>query len=112
MNSVNLNGAPDTDATRVTERAETSRVTEATTAPPAANASTPPPADTITVSEQAAQVRRLAAKIKDLPEVRQARIEHLRAQVQSGSYHRTAQEIAEAIIQESAKPEVDRKSVV
>ena len=40
-----------------------------------------------------------------LPEVRQDRVEHLRAQVQSGSYHHTAEEIANAIIQEIAKPE-------
>lgn len=105
MNSVNLNGTPDTEATRVAERAETSRVTEATHTPPAANASTSSPTDTITVSEQAAKVQRLAAKIEDLPEVRQDRVEHLRAQVKSGTYHRTAEKIAEAIIQDSANPE-------
>jgi len=105
MNSVNLNGTPDTEAARITERAETSRVTEATTAPLSANTSKTSPTDTITVSEQAAKVQRLAEKIEELPEVRQDRIEHLRAQVKSGSYHRTAREIANAIIQDSAQPE-------
>jgi flagellar biosynthesis anti-sigma factor FlgM len=100
MSSVNLNGTPETDLTRVAERAETNRVTDPSATLPSANASAPPPADTITVSEHAAKVRQLAAKIEELPEVRQERVEHLRKQVQSGAYHPSAEEIAEALIKD------------
>ena len=100
MNPVNLNGRPEADPARVTERVETGRTTEAQSTPSPNSVGSPSPTDSITVSEHAAQVRHLAAKVQELPEVRQDRIKQLRAQMQANRYHVSAEKIAEAILKD------------
>ena len=98
MNSVKLNGANDAESLRLARRGETGRPTEANQPAPPSGAKSASGADTINVSDQAATVGRLAAKVAELPDVREERVAALRARVESGNYQPSAREIADAII--------------
>jgi negative regulator of flagellin synthesis FlgM len=56
--------------------------------------------DKISVSERAATAERLAAHVKQLPDVRQEKVEALRERIQSGSYKPSASDIANAILKD------------
>ena len=107
MNPVNLNGGGEVEARR-TGRLEAERLTESGTVPQTATPGLPPATDSISVSGRASEIGALTTKALELPELREARVEQLRGQVQRGNYHPAAENIADALLNElqrSSKPE-------
>lgn len=101
MNSIKLNGGGQIDAQRTTSRLETGQVTEDAANAQKTGAAPPKTADSINVSERATEIHELTAKAEQLPDVREERIEKLRAQVQSGDYRPSAEEIADALLRDA-----------
>jgi negative regulator of flagellin synthesis FlgM len=56
--------------------------------------------DHISMSNRAAEVRRLVAKVGGLPDVRQPRVDSVRQRIQSGQYQVSSVKIADAIIRD------------
>ena len=57
----------------------------------------------ISVSGRAAEIGEVTSKTLQLPEIREERVEQLRAQVQSGNYRPSAENIADALVKETQK---------
>ena len=94
MDKVSLNAKIDVEQTRALRRIEPAKQNQnaaATPRPESHIASREP--DTINVSEHAAAVGRLTARVAELPDVRQEKVERLSALVQSGSYALPASDI-------------------
>ena len=100
MSRVKLNGTNDAEPVRPSRRADAARLGGANQAAPPAGAGSPQESDSVNVSDQATTVGRLLAQVAQLPDVRQERVEPLRDLVQSGSYHPSAHEIADAILKD------------
>jgi flagellar biosynthesis anti-sigma factor FlgM len=100
MNRINLNSGGEVEALR-TGRLEAERATEGSTVTPTGSAGVQPAADSISVSGRAAEIGELTNKTSQLPEIREERVEQLRAQVQSGNYRPSAEDIADALLKES-----------
>ena len=56
------------------------------------------PAASVDISDRANEVRRVAGLIKQLPEVREDRVQALKAQIENGTYHVSSEDIADLII--------------
>jgi flagellar biosynthesis anti-sigma factor FlgM len=93
-----LNGVSNAEQMRSANRLGANRTTgsEARPAPGAANPT--PPADQVYISPQAETIARLVARVREMPDIRQERVESLRAIATSGAYHPSAADIADAII--------------
>lgn len=100
MNRINLNSGGEVEALR-TGRLEAERLNEGNGVPQTAPAGVQPAADSISVSGRAAEIGELTNKTSQLPEIREERVEQLRAQVQSGNYRPSAEDIADALLKES-----------
>lgn len=100
MNPIKLNGGGEVEARR-TGRLEAERLTEGGTVPQATSSSAQPAADSISVSGRATEIGEVTNKTLQLPEIREARVEQLRAQVQSGNYRPSAENIADALIKDT-----------
>jgi negative regulator of flagellin synthesis FlgM len=102
MNSLKLNGTNDIELVRTTLRPEVGREAEGTTvAHPEAVPSAAAPEgikDVIKVSDRATAIRNLVERVSQLPEVRSERVEQLRTQVQSGTYHPDVGALADALL--------------
>jgi flagellar biosynthesis anti-sigma factor FlgM len=98
MDSVKLNGTPEANLNRVSERAETNRVTETDASASTTAAGSPSGLDRIEFSGRAAEVARLTAQVAQLPDLRQERVAQLRAQVQANAYQADVREVAGAIL--------------
>jgi flagellar biosynthesis anti-sigma factor FlgM len=93
-----LNGVSKAEQARPANRLAASR-TPGTESPTATTTgSLRPPSDKVYISSQAETVARLVARVRELPDIRQERVESLRAIATSGAYHPSATEIADAII--------------
>lgn len=72
--------------------------------PPECQSSKPMPAaddsDSIHVANSPEQVASLVERANDFPDVRHERVEAIRQAIQSGKYHVSADEIAEAILRD------------
>jgi len=93
-----FDGTSDTEAARAKPRAEVNRTETAPAAAQPEGAASSREADSVSVSDRAATVSNLVARAKELPDVRQERVEPLRGAVNSGSYKPSAEDIADAII--------------
>jgi len=71
-----------------------SGASKATAQPSAAS----PPNDTVQLSSNTATVRQLVNQLQQTPDVRQEEVSSLRAQIQSGQYHRTNEQVAGAMV--------------
>lgn len=100
MNRINLNSGGEVEALR-TGRLEAERLNEGGATPQPAQAGVQPAADSISVSGRAAEIGELTNKTSQLPEIREERVEQLRAQVQSGNYRPSAEDIADALLKDS-----------
>ena len=98
MDKINLSGIGNAEAVRASRRVEAESADRTVVAPESASVSKPAATDEIKVSERAAQIERMVARATEAPEIRQERVEALRALVQSGQYDPPASEIAAAII--------------
>lgn len=56
------------------------------------------PAARVEISSTSQEVRRVKELIKSLPDVREDRVQALKAQVESGTYHVSSEDIADLII--------------
>ena len=54
--------------------------------------------DRVEFSSRASEVTKLVDQVKQLPDVREARISELRAQIADGKFNHSAQDIADAIL--------------
>lgn len=102
MNPINLNGGGEVEARR-TGRLEAERLTDGGTVPQTTTSSAQPATDSISVSGRAAEIGEVTNKTLQLPEIREERVEQLRAQVQSGNYRPSAANIADALVKETQK---------
>ncbi len=59
--------------------------------------------DTVSISSKHTEVQTLATSLKAVPEVRTARVDSLKAQVQKGQYQPASQHVADAILKEHGK---------
>ncbi len=57
-------------------------------------------ADSVSLSQEAQELRRVLAAVRDLPDTREARIGHIREQLANGVYSRDVATIAERMIEE------------
>ena len=56
------------------------------------------PASTVEVSDQAQEVRRVTKLVNQLPDVREDRIQALKAQIEAGTYNVSGEQIADLMI--------------
>lgn len=96
MNSIKLYGTNDAEPVHAPKNAGVSARSDAQ--PNAVAAYAKQSADQIKVSDHAATVGKLVARIAGLPDVRKERIEGLRERIEAGTYHLPATEIADAIL--------------
>ncbi|MCC6441837.1 MAG: flagellar biosynthesis anti-sigma factor FlgM [Armatimonadetes bacterium] len=61
-----------------------------------------PPADRAEFSQQAQEIRAVAAKIKDMPDVREDIVASLRERIQNGTYNVDSKQVAEMILRRTA----------
>jgi len=64
--------------------------------------SSQPPADRAEFSQQAQEIRKLAADIKNLPDVREDLVASLRERIQNGTYLVDSKQVAEMILRRAA----------
>ncbi len=100
MNPINLNGGGEVEARRA-GRSEAERLLDGGTVPSTATPGAQPAADSISVSGRAAEIGEATNKALQLPELREERVAQLRAQVQSGTYHPSAENIADALLKDA-----------
>lgn len=104
MDAIKLTGGGEIDPRRGIGRAESERQTEGNTNLQKASNSSTNRSDSISVSDRAAAIGELTAKVDQLPEVREGKVERLRLQVENGSFRPPASEIAAAVIKDETKP--------
>jgi negative regulator of flagellin synthesis FlgM len=56
--------------------------------------------DTVSVSDKSAEFGKLIDRIKQLPDVRQDRVDELKQKIAAGDYHPSAEEIADALLKD------------
>jgi flagellar biosynthesis anti-sigma factor FlgM len=108
MNPINLNGGAEIDPRLTANRTDTDRLVEANASQQKANTPVVRTSDSISVSDQAAAIGELTAKVEQLPDVRQERVDQLRILVQKGDYNPPASDIADALL----KDETDLASAI
>ena len=57
-------------------------------------------ADSVSLSDQAQELRRVLAAVRELPDIRETRIAHVREQLANGVYSRDIATIAQRMIEE------------
>ncbi|MFN0088436.1 MAG: flagellar biosynthesis anti-sigma factor FlgM [Blastocatellia bacterium] len=100
MSQIRLNGGSEIEPRLTPGRLEAERAADGDA--PSRGAIPVPPriADSISLSERAAAIGELAARVRQLPDIRHDRIEQFRALVQTGVYHPPAADIADAMIRD------------
>jgi flagellar biosynthesis anti-sigma factor FlgM len=58
------------------------------------------PNDTVQLSSEQTTLRRLTTQLQQVPEVRSDRVQALRTQIQSGTFHGSNQQVAGALVNE------------
>ena|ERR1051326_5422469 len=61
------------------------------------------PSDLVKISPRAEVIARLIARVTKLPDLRQERVDTIRALVQAGAYYPDSREIAQAIIDDESR---------
>jgi negative regulator of flagellin synthesis FlgM len=96
MKQVDLNGISSTQ-THKANRAESARQGRVDSAKPV---SAEHRVDQVDVSSMGKEISKLVERAKQLPDIRQERVEALRQQVQSGKYEVSSKQIADAILRD------------
>jgi len=60
------------------------------------------PSDTVQLSSDQTTIRRLLSHLEQIPEGREDRVRSLRSEIQSGSFHRASERVADALVNELA----------
>lgn len=98
MGKININKTNDLDAIRAAR--QSSVKTEGKNKTESGDGQIRFGEDKIQLSERAGEVGKLVNEIKNLPDVRQARVNELREQIASGEYAPSGEKIADAILSE------------
>jgi flagellar biosynthesis anti-sigma factor FlgM len=97
MKNISFNGVSNLDKLANQSRGDVNQKPATEQSP---NQVAPPQTDRVKVSEAATKVDRLKAKVSDMPDVRQGRVDELRKLVEAGDYKPEAGKIADAILKE------------
>jgi len=103
MSTVKLNGFQDAEPTRATRHSESGRAAGQPSVSQADGTGATQGTDEIKVSERATEVRQLVERVLELPDVRQDRVDALRARIASGDFNPSAEETADAIIKDESQ---------
>jgi flagellar biosynthesis anti-sigma factor FlgM len=103
MAQIKFNGGAEIDPRLVAGPIEADRAADGEAAPQKAGSSALKIHDSISVSDRAAEIGELAARVKDIPGIRQERVTQFLAQVQAGEYHPPAADVADAILRDAAE---------
>lgn len=95
-----LSGISNTEQTRDSGRVNANRTASADASSPLVAAKSTPGPDTVYISAQAETMAQLLAQVKQLPDVRQERVDSLRAIATSGGFHHSAGDLADAIMRD------------
>jgi negative regulator of flagellin synthesis FlgM len=95
-----LSGLSKTEQPRDSGRVNANRTASADSSSPLVAAKTTPRPDTVYISAQAETMAQLVARVKQLPDVRQERVDSLRAIATSGGFHHSADDLADAILRD------------
>jgi flagellar biosynthesis anti-sigma factor FlgM len=93
-----LNGISNTEQARAANRPGAQRTNGTESSLTAAAGNSKSPSDQVYISPRAETVSRLVARVRTLPDIRQERVESLRAMTTTGAYRPSASDIADAII--------------
>jgi flagellar biosynthesis anti-sigma factor FlgM len=99
----NLNKLENAGQSRSANRVTTDRASKSDSASQSVTAIPPPAPDTVYISDLAETLAKLVTRVKELPDIRQERVDSLRPIATSGAFHPTAEEVADSIIREEAK---------
>jgi negative regulator of flagellin synthesis FlgM len=102
MTKVNINGPTEGDISRIPRNTGNEQIRPESESSPAATANSHLTSDQVNLSDRGATIRRLIDQSKQLPDVRQDRIDSLNSQIESGSYKPSATDIADAIIKDQS----------
>ncbi len=82
-------------------RAADARTARATRAPAggAAQAAATPATDAVTVSRDASKIISIEAKLRDLPEIDEPRVDRIRAAIANGDYHVDPRRVAQKFLE-------------
>ena len=95
MNRVTLDGTSGADSVRKSNTVDGNDRAQANRHPAT---ETQDESDAVTVSNQGATLERLVAKVDEVPDVRQDRVDAIRSRIESGTYTVSSHDIAKAII--------------
>jgi negative regulator of flagellin synthesis FlgM len=98
MKNINFNGMSNLD--RLANQKPAADVNQKPATEQSTNQVAPPQTDRVKVSDAATKVDSLKARVSEMPDVRQGRVEELRTLVESGDYKPEAGKIADAILKE------------
>ena len=95
-----LSGISNTEQTRDAGRVNANRTASADSSASLVAAKPTPRPDTVYISAQAETMAQLVARVKQLPDIRQERVDSLRAMATSGGFHHSADDLADAILRD------------
>ncbi|HSB68316.1 MAG TPA: flagellar biosynthesis anti-sigma factor FlgM [Candidatus Methylomirabilis sp.] len=98
MKVQNNDGIPK-DLATTTHAAKSKKVAKAYKQPPA-EASTGVGTDRLEVSDRARALQTAADALRQLPDIRTDKVEHLKAQIKAGTYQVSGEQIAERILKD------------
>jgi negative regulator of flagellin synthesis FlgM len=99
MDRINLNVPNDVDFTRTSQRINEQN-SGVNNNPQTSEAKPTSESDKVSLSDRAATVGKLVEQGANLPDIRQDKVDRVRAAVQSGSFNPSSGQIADAIIKE------------
>lgn len=95
-----LSSISNAEQTRDASRVNANRTASADSSSPLVAAKSTPKPDTVYISAQAETMAQLVARVKQLPDIRQERVDSLRAMATSGGFHHSADDLADAILRD------------
>ena len=101
MGKINMDKFDGSNPIRLTRQTDVKKSdTASSSATAAAGKTAASSEDKLNLSSRASEVGKLVDTLKDLPDVRQEKVEFLRAQIASGDYDPTGEQIADAILKD------------
>ena len=102
MGKINMDKFDGSNPIRLTRQTDVKKSeSSVSSASTAAGKTAPTSEDTLKLSSRASEVGKMVDMLKDLPDVgRQQKVDFLRAQIASGDYDPTGEQIADAILKD------------
>ncbi len=96
MSKININKTNDIEALRQTQRNNAGKTQKAKSTPTTNNSEVGK--DNLQFSSRATELGKLIAQVKDLPEVRESKVQSFKAQIAANEYNPSNEEVAEALL--------------